>query len=64
MDIESRLINKRIFHVHITIMEDEYEKAISNEFGLFNFSSDLTTIVLNEIQRQLKIIDKKENKEL
>lgn len=64
MDIESRLINKRYFNVHLMIMEDEYYKAQADKFALYDFSNELTTIVLDEIQRQLKIVDNKEDKEL
>lgn len=64
MDIESRLVNKRYFHVHLTIMEDEYYRARFNELGYNDFRNELASIVMQEIQRQLKIIDKNKDKEL
>ena len=64
MDIESRLVNKRYFHVHIVIVEDEYYKARFNELGYNDFRNELASIVMQEIQRQLRKVDKKESKEL
>lgn len=64
MDIETRLVNKRYFHVHLTIMEDEYYRARANELGYNDFRNELTSIVMQEIQRQLKKVDKNEDKEL
>lgn len=64
MDIETRLINKRYFHVHLTIMEDEYYQARFDELGYNYFRDNLTAIVLQELERQLRIIDKNKDKEL
>ena len=58
MDIESRPVNARYFHVHLTIMEDEYYQAKFNELGYNNFKKELADIVMEEIKRQLKIIDR------
>ena len=64
MDIETRLERKRYFHVHLTIMEDEYYQARASQLGYNDFRNELTSIVMQEIQRQLKKVDKNKDKEL
>ena len=64
MDIETRLVSKRYFHVHLTIMEDEYYQARASELGYNAFRNELASVVMQEIHRQLSHIDNKKDKEL
>ena len=64
MDIETRLVSKRYFHVHLTIMEDEYYQARASELGYNAFRNELASVVMQEMKRQFKLVDKNEDKEL